>query len=125
MRRVFKTRHFDRWMRKAALTDRLLCAAVAEMVAVLIDVDLGGHVLKKRVALPGRGKSGGTRTLVATNRGSRWFFVFGFEKNERDNISAAELEALQKLAHDYLSRTSQQLDATVADGALTEICNGE
>ncbi|RZF24512.1 type II toxin-antitoxin system RelE/ParE family toxin [Paraburkholderia sp. UYCP14C] len=124
MRRVFKTRHFNRWMRKAGLTDQLLCAAVAEMVAGLIDADLGGNVVKKRVALPGRGKSGGTRTLVATNRGSRWFFVFGFEKNERDNISAAELEALQKLAHDYLSRTSQQLDVAVADGAITEICNG-
>lgn len=111
-------------MRKAGLTDQLLCAAVAEMVAGLIDADLGGNVVKKRVALPGRGKSGGTRTLVATNRGSRWFFVFGFEKNERDNISAAELEALQKLAHDYLSRTSQQLDVAVADGAITEICNG-
>lgn len=111
-------------MRKAGLTDQLLCAAVTEMAGGLIDADLGGHVVKKRVALPGRGKSGGTRTLVATNRGSRWFFVFGFEKNERGNISATELVALQKLAHEYLNRTSQQLDAAVADGALTEICNG-
>ncbi|WP_434716967.1 type II toxin-antitoxin system RelE/ParE family toxin [Paraburkholderia sp. A2RO-4L] len=62
--------------------------------------------------------------MLATNKGSRWFFVYGFEKNERDNVSAAELEALQTLAHDYLSRTSQQLDFALADGALTEICNG-
>ena len=48
------------------------------------------------MALPGRGKSGGTRTLLATNRGDRWFFVFGFEKNVRSNIRADELELLQQ-----------------------------
>lgn len=80
MTRVFKTRHFQRWMRKTALSDAALCKAVEEMVAGLIDADLGGGVLKKRVGLAGRGKRGGARTLVASNRGSRWFFVFGFEK---------------------------------------------
>ena len=88
MSRVFKTRSFDRWMRKTALTDEALCAAVREMIQGLIDGDLGGGVVKKRVGLAGRGKRGGARTLVATNRGNRWFFVFGFEKNERANISA-------------------------------------
>ena len=68
MNRVFKTRHFSRWMRKTALTDNSLCVAVLEMVQGLIDADLGGGVLKKRVGLAGRGKRGGTRTLVATNK---------------------------------------------------------
>lgn len=71
MRRVFKTRHFARWMRKTDLNDTALCQAVLEMERGLIDVDLGGGVLKKRVALPGRGKRGSARTLVATNRGDR------------------------------------------------------
>jgi hypothetical protein len=94
MRRVFKTRYFSRWMRRTELTDSALCAAVAEMTKGLIDADLGGGVVKKRVALPGRGKSGSARMLVATNKASRWFFVFGFEKNERANVSAKEVEAL-------------------------------
>lgn len=110
-------------MRKSGLTDRALCQAVDEMVAGLIDADLGGGVVKKRVGLPGRGKSGGARTIVATNKGNRWFFVFGFEKNERANISDGELEALQALAADLLGRSAQQLDAAVADGTLSEICN--
>ena len=112
-------------MRKAGLTDRALCDAVNEMAAGLIDADLGGGVFKKRVALPGRGKSGGARTLLATNKGSRWFFVFGFEKNVRSNISAEELEALQSLAADLLTRTARQLDAAVAEGALLEICHDD
>ena len=121
MKRIFKTRYFSRWMRKTDLSDPALCAAVLEMERGLIDADLGGGVVKKRVALPGRGKSGGARTLVATNKGNRWFFVFGFEKNERPNVTAKELEALQKIAADLLKLTSKDLDAHVEFGELQEI----
>ena len=121
MRRVFKTRHFGRWMRKTELTDSALDDAVNEMVRGLIDADLGGGLVKKRLGLAGRGKRGGVRTLVATNKGNRWFFVFGFEKNERANIQDDELEALQEIAAELLARTSRQLDAAVEDGTLHEI----
>lgn len=125
MRRAFKTRHFARWMRKTDLTDTALCAAVQEMADGLIDADLGGGVVKKRVALAGRGKRGGARTLLATNKGNRWFFVFGFAKNDRANITNAELEGLQELALSLLGRTSRELDQAVTDGALEEICNDQ
>jgi hypothetical protein len=71
VRRVFKTRHFSRWLSKSGLTDAVLCVAVSEMESGLIDADLGGGIVKKRVPLAGRGKRGGARTLVATNKGSR------------------------------------------------------
>ena len=122
-KRVFKTRHFDRWMRKTELTDAALCAAVREMSQGLIDADLGGGLVKKRVGIAGRGKRGGARTLVATYKGSRWLFVFGFEKNERANIDADELEALQELATQLLMRSNDELAIAVADGALKEICH--
>ena len=125
MNRIFKTRYFQCWMRKTELTDDALCTAVCEMTKGLIDTDLGGGVVKKRVGLAGRGKRGGARILVATNRDSRWFFVFGFEKSERSNISAEEKEALQTLARDLLLRTDQELDAEVIDGALQEICHDQ
>lgn len=95
---VLKTRHFHRWARKSGLTDNALSDAVIEMVNGLIDADLGGGIVKKRVALPGHGKRGSTRTLLATNCDDRWIFVFGFEKNKRANISDRELEALKLLA---------------------------
>ncbi|MEK6663304.1 MAG: type II toxin-antitoxin system RelE/ParE family toxin [Pseudomonadota bacterium] len=76
MQRIYKTRSFVRWMRKTELTNEDLRHAIREMSSGLIDADLGGHVIKKRVALPGRGKRGSTRTLVATNRDDKWFFVF-------------------------------------------------
>ena len=123
MRRVFKTRSFVRWAAKADLTDAALCAAAEEMTQGLIDADLGGGVVKKRVAMPGRGKRGGARTLLATNKASRWFFVFGFEKNERESINVRELEALKKLAKDYLSFTAKALSDAVVENLFEEICH--
>ena len=110
-------------MRKTELSDRALCAAVDEMAQGLIDADLGGGVAKKRIGLAGRGKRGGARTLVATNRGNRWFFVYGFEKNDRANIADDELEALQDIASQLLARSGQQLNEAVQDGSLQEKCN--
>lgn len=121
--RVFKTRHFARWMRKTALTDQALCLAVTEMAQGLVDADLGSGVLKKRVALPGRGKRGGTRTLVASYQAARWFFVFGFEKNEKANVSRLELEVLKEIAAALLALDEHHLNIAVADGTLEEICH--
>jgi hypothetical protein len=116
-----KTRYFHRWAKKAGLLDKALLSAVSEMIKGLFDADLGGGVLKKRVALPGKGKSGGTRTLLATNRNDRWIFVSGFEKNERANISTKELEALKMLTEDLLALSPAQINEALDSGALLEV----
>lgn len=91
------------------------------MARGLHDADLGAGLFKKRIARPGQGKSGGFRTLVATNRGSRWFFVFGVPKNERSNIDRDEEEALMALAAHLLSLTTQALTEARHAGELTEV----
>ena len=123
MHRVFKTRSFVSQMKKSGISDSALCKAVSEMRRGLVDADLGGGVVKKRVAIPGKGKSGGARTLLATNRGSRWFFVYGFLKNERANVSDEELEALKMYAHNLLALPDASLALAISTGKLTEICN--
>lgn len=121
MRRVLKTRFFSRWAKRSGLSDTALVTAVQEIAHGLIDGDLGGGVLKKRVGVEGRGKSGGARVVLATNRGDRWFFMFGFLKNQRANISPRELEALRELASDLLDLNERQIDAQINCGALEEI----
>lgn len=123
MTRVFRTRTFTRWMRKARLADDALCKAVAEMAQGLIDADLGGHVVKKRVALSGQGKRGGARTIVATKLAERWFFLYGFEKNERASIDKDELKMLQEVAKELLGFDERQLGTAVTAGEIVEICN--
>lgn len=122
--RVFKTRAFCRSMKRSALTDSALWAAVVEMSQGLIDADLGGHVVKKRVALPGQGKRGGARTIVATKLAERWFFLYGFSKNERSNIDKDELRALQEVAKELLSFDDRQLGIALQAGEIVEVRDG-
>jgi len=118
---IYKTRNFARWARKIGLNDSLLETAVFEIQSGLLEADLGGGIVKKRIAFPGRGKRGSTRTLLATNRDDRWFFVFGFEKNERENISENELATLKMLAKNLLGLTAAQIAEAIAEGSLVEV----
>ena len=85
--RAYKTKWFHRWALKEGVTDMSLVAAVSELAAGLVDADLGGYVVKKRAGLHGRGKRGGVRTVVALRHESLTFFIYGFAKNERANIT--------------------------------------
>ncbi len=87
----------------------------------LIDAKLGGQVVKKRVALPGRGKRGSTRTLVAFRQGNKAIFIYGFAKKERTNISDKELRALKMLAKELMSYTTATLTKATKAGELIEI----
>ena len=120
---LFKTLNFNKWMRKVKLSDQILCKAVSEMANGLIDADLGRGLFKKRVALTGYGKSGGTRILLATNRKNKWIFLYGYKKNEREAISREELESLQTLSADFLKLSEQQLIYMVDKGKLLEVLN--
>ncbi len=119
--RVFKNKWFQKWAAKEGLSDEALQAAVTEMEDGLIDAELGGHVIKKRVALPGRGKRGGSRTLVVYQQGNKAFFVYGFAKNERANISAKQLKALKLLATQLLGYTNPALVKASNAGELIEV----
>jgi hypothetical protein len=91
----------------------------------LYEADIGGNVLKKRIARSGQGKRGGFRTLVATNRGNLWFFIYVFAKNERSNINQDEAAALKKLAAVLLTLKPIALSQALATMELIEVnCDG-
>ena len=115
---VYKTKWFDKWANKQGLTSASLCTAVREMSAGLYEADLGGGLLKKRVARAGQGKSGGFRTLVATKKLGRWVFVYGFPKSERNNIDKDEEVALKRLAAHLLSLSDEAMVTAVRAGEL-------
>lgn len=119
--RLFKSKWFQKRAASERLDDGALLAAVKEMEGGLIDARLGGHVVKKRVALPGRGKRGGSRTLVLYRQADKAFFVYGFAKNERATISDKELKALKLLATELLSYTRRALARAIKAGELIEV----
>lgn len=81
-------------------------------------------MVKKRIANAGRGKRGSVRTIVATNRGDRWFFLYGFGKNERANIDKRELKFFQEVATDLLGFDEQRIAAALAAGEILEVVYG-
>lgn len=119
--RVFRNAWFRKFARKQRLGDRALCDAIGRAEAGLIDADLGGGLIKQRVAREGAGKSGGYRTLVAFRSGSRAVFVFGFAKSGQDNVGEDDERDLKALAKLVLGLADDEMDRLVAAGTLDEV----
>ena len=75
------------------------------------------------MALPGQGKRGGARTIVATKGTDRWFFLYGFGKNERANIDKNELKVFQEVAKELLGLNDRQLATALVAGEIVEMCD--
>ena len=119
--RLFKTRAFARCARKEGITDAQLCDAIDRAERGLIDADLGSGVIKQRVARPGKGRSGGYRTLIAYRTEVRAIFLYGFAKNAKANVTSVELAALRRLATEYLGYDVTQVEAHLKNDAWTEV----
>ena len=113
------------WAKKSGLEDAELYVAAQEVAAGQVEAALGGNVFKKRVALPGGGKSGGSRTLIAIKKGKHAFFLYGFEKNERSNIKTSELATLKSVAKVWLSMTTAELNTALSAGEIKEVKQDE
>ena len=118
---IFKTRAFGRFARKERIGDALLCEAIERADRGIVDADLGGHVIKQRVARPGQGRSSDYRTLIAYRSDTRAVFLFGFAKNDQDNIDDDELKNLRNAAAKILGWNDKDVAALVAAGKWTEV----
>lgn len=124
--RIFKNRWFARFARQEDISDGDLCETIERAERGLVDADLGGNVIKQRIARPNEGRSGGFRSLVAFRTSERSVFVFGFPKNKRDNIGSDELKEFRELAKSLLSLTEEQLESAIHEERLVEVnCDEE
>ena len=122
---VYKVKGFARFQRRERIADASLAKAVRGAEGGLVDADLGGGLIKQRVARPGQGKSGGYRTVIAYRRGDRAIFLLGFAKNERANVDDDELAELKGQARAFLGLSMEQIAALIAADELTEVRYGE
>jgi hypothetical protein len=121
--RVFKNKWFARWARTEDVPDSALLRAAVEIVAGQIEVDLGGCLIKKRLACQGSGKRRAYRVLVGYKKpnADRIIFLYAFAKNARANISVKEKEALSLVAEAFISATDAQLRLLLREGSLVEV----
>jgi hypothetical protein len=119
--RVFKTKEFARYSRRERIDDERLCEAVERATRGLIDADLGGGLIKQRVARLGQGRRGGYRTLMAFSAKARTVVVYGFAKSERDNIGPDELDFWRRVASAFLAMDETKLRAMIDAQEITEV----
>ena len=121
--RIFKTRTLAKFTRQHGISDASLVAAVERARRGLIDADLGGHVIKQRVARPGQGKRSGFRMLIGI-RSDLAIFLFGFAKNERDNIDDDQLKTLREIVASWFAADQKKITQALNDGLLIEVQDG-
>jgi hypothetical protein len=121
--KVFKTRWFARFARQKKIADDGLREAIERAERGLVDADLGGGLIKQRVARQGQGRSGGYRAIVAYRAASKAFFLHGFAKSDQENIAEDELIALRKFGRRLLAADVETLKAMFEDGSLKEIAD--
>ena len=119
--KIIKTKKFSKWAERSKIDDDALVEAAKEIRTNIYEANYGGGVVKKRIANRGRGKSSSARTIVAFKKGNHCYFVYGFEKNEKDNITLNEEKALKLVAKALLSYTYIELNHYIKEGSLIEV----
>lgn len=119
--RIFLTRGVVRFARRQRIADASLSEAIERAERGTIDADLGGGLIKQRVARPGQGRSGGFRMIVAYRAAGRAVFLYAFAKSDRDNIDGDELEALRTIGANWLAASAELVGQAIEDGDLKEI----
>lgn len=119
--RIFKNAWFGRFARREKIKDAVLKDAIARAERGIIDAELGGGVIKQRIARPGQGRSGGYRSIIIFQKGERAIFVYGFAKSDREDIEPDELVGFKKLAKKWFTFFDQKIAAMIKNQELTEI----
>lgn len=124
--RIFKNKSFAKFARRERISDAKLCEAVKEADKGNIDADYGGGVIKQRIARQNQGKSGGYRSIIYYRQNDRSFFVYGFSKNDRDDIVCDEEKEFKRQAKMIFSLNDEQVLRLLENRTYREVvCNGE
>jgi len=119
--RIYTTKWLTRFARRERIADRSLLEAVARAERGLVDADLGGGLVKQRVARAGQGRSGGYRMLIAYRAGTRAVFLYGFAKHERENIDPDQLLTLREIGASWLAADARRIERAIDEDALREV----
>jgi hypothetical protein len=122
--RVFKTKWFARFAKREGIADRSLIEAIKRAERGLVDADLGGGLIKQRIARPGKGRSGGYRVVIGYRKGHRAVFIYGLAKSDRANFRNDELDTARDIGSMWIFALSEQITRGLREGELVEVEDG-
>lgn len=111
-----KTKWLSKWAKKCDIEDKSLMTAIENIKYNLSSVSLGSGLFKVRIASKYTGKSAGFRTLIVYAENERAVVIYGFSKNEQENLSKSELVAFKTLSKDILKQSDEDLKMAIQKG---------
>jgi len=119
---IYETKRFKKWAAKNKIVDEKLLNAISEIDKGLGIVDLGGNLYKARIA-KNKGKSGGYRTIIVYKKGLRSLFIYGYEKNDKSDISDVEKLFYKNYARDFLNYPKEGIEKMLKEGEIFDLEN--
>ncbi len=123
--KIYKTRWFKNWAINEYISDQSLLNTIQEMIKGLKGASLGGNLYKKRIASEKSGKRGGKRLIIAFIEHNKAFFVYGFSKNELENINKIQKKSLKEVSKRLLSYTDKEIQQAIKEDILFGVKNYE
>jgi hypothetical protein len=115
------TKWFNKWAKKSKLKDKDLLETIENLKDGLSTADLGSNLFKVRVKRENSGKSSGFRTIVVYKESERAIFLYGFGKNEKENITKTELLYFKKLGNDFLALSPNEIKQLIENMSLFNV----
>ena len=119
--KAYSTKTFKRWAEGNKLSIKSLTQCLKEIENGNIDANLGANLFKQRIPIQGKGKSGGHRVILALKLKDKAFFLYGFQKNQQDNLTPKELKAYKIIAKKFLDFSDIEIEAYIKNKVLFEI----
>jgi hypothetical protein len=114
--RVFKTRSFARFARQEMISDEALAKAIRQAETGLIDAELGGGLIKLRLARPGSGKRGGYARLSPTRQESALCFCSALPRTKERTFLPISLPTSKLSRLDSFAKATVNLPMTLPKG---------
>lgn len=118
---IYKLKTFARFARSEDVSDKSLLDAIDRAARGLVDADLGGGLIKQRVARKGQGRRGGYRVMVAIRSADFAVFLFGFAKSAQENLDDRQVSVLRGLAAAWLAADAATIKRALEQGELVEV----
>lgn len=113
--KLFLTKEIKKWFdSEKGICENDLKTAAQEIANGIFEANLGGNIYKKRISNNlSKGKSGGSRLIIAYKNGNNLFFMYAFNKNEASNINDKEKIALKARAKIYFGMTKKEIEKAI------------
>lgn len=118
---IYKLKKFTKWQLDYKVKDSQLLEIIEEINKSPKNGSLGKFLYKKRIGNESSGKRSGHRVIVAAKIEQNYFFMYGFQKNEKDNLEKKELKIFKELAKDYVTYSPHQLKIAIKAGELEQL----